>query len=373
MHEQLLQDAAKTILDIVTTGNPKRVLTPESRVLFVQDHDPVMGLSPVYTAALKEAVERFQVEGGEKPNTAVLSFPDKRPMNEENPLTPLFEKEVAGCQYLFATYGNPGDDIRQKEGEYSHLHFLKPIFSRFHDPTFRLYVLAARPTLSVLELYADSDGIQRARETALAIKNYLLAHLGETMTVRTGRHDRLDMKIPFRNPIIADALQVEENGLINLPGGETFFAPPIEHVHGSVLMQQGSYHALRHPVQGNIRLTFNSGVISYENLGGLDDKVERCLAEDFRKRPNRMIAEMAVGVLDAALSLPFEEMLYQSTILEKLLGFHFAYGSAEHTGGRHVASLHVDNSFRYGDICIGRDKLVIDGKPNRDLLARYLP
>ena len=371
--EQTLENAANTVLNILTTGNPNRILRPNSRVLLVEDHDPVKQLSQRFTAAIAEAISRYQRDSGEKPNVITTSYPVQRPMGSDNPVPQKILDELKTAHVAIGTYGNPGAEIQEAEKAFLHEQYVMPILQRAQQDDFGVFAVAARPTWSVLESLADTKAIEKVRNLSLAVKNYLEANTGERMRVYSGQ-SCLSMTVPKEHPIIADCFSVCETSMINIPGGETFFAPVHATVDGEITMLPGSYYNLRDAVQGELRLGVEQGrIYDLMNRTGVDAEIEARLEGDFETDANRYIGEMAIGTFEGALQIPMEDLQYNMTTLEKVFGWHFAYGSSVHVGGDHKANVHVDNSFRYGDIYVGDDQLVKDGQLNEQLLQEYMP
>nr|MDO8100143.1 hypothetical protein [Candidatus Njordarchaeota archaeon] len=79
--------------------------------------------------------------------------------------------------------------------------------------------------------------------------------------------------------------------------------------------------------------------------------------------------EMGIGTYLTGSNIPMEELIYNNTILEKLQGFHIAYGNSIPIKGKHEAPEHIDNWVKYGDVFVGDDHLISRGKVNTKLIG----
>lgn len=365
--DEILKGTAETFLEVITTGNPRRTLKPDDQVLFIQDHDPVQnGLSADYTESIADVIKKWQTDNGSKPNVIIQSLPKERPFKSLGKKIP---KLIASSQVVIGTYGNPGIDVLTAEEKPMHKGFLEPLNKRYHADDFRFYAVAPRPVMSVLELLADKDIINHSRELALNIQTYLQNHIGERYTLETG-DTILTTIIPKDNPVIADCYQMTDSYMINFPGGETFFAPTPGTTNGRITMKKGSFYGLTEPVKGEIILKIKDGYVKKVIGSKKDQEIVERIENDLSVDVNRFIAEFAMGVMGEASKLPFEDVLYNRTILEKIHPWHFAYGSSTHIGGKHEADIHKDHSFAYGNIYVGNQKVVHQGKPMKILTGR---
>jgi hypothetical protein len=386
--DETLENSARTTVDILTTPASerarKRILRSDSEVVIVGDHDSYeggKGLSPAYTEHLASAIQRWQIDNGNRSgNVTTHTLPKERPMLPGS-IPQELSDNIRRADIVIGTYGSPGAETENAERDEFFRGYVVPMRDRLllkKSPIYTdsgLYVVAARPVESVLEAMADTKMVRKARRLGLAVKKYLDEHRGETMRVYSEGDIPLILQIPKVYDIEADAFAVSDAYAINIPSGEVCFAPALRPTTGEVVMGPGSYHDLTTEVEGKIRFKFRRGkIVEWANEGGKDEAVERYIREDFAKSDaNRYIAEMAIGVVEEVFDIPIEDRLYNKTILEKGLGWHFAWGNAQHVGGRHDAPSHVDNCFRYGRIEVGDDVLLIDGKPNEELLKDYMP
>ncbi|MBN1645526.1 hypothetical protein JW868_00635 [Candidatus Woesearchaeota archaeon] len=366
---QLLQDTANTIVDILSRGDSKRILRPDDKVVIVGDYDPEKGLSPGYSEAIADEMRR---RGTSNVIVHLFSHRNGEPLTE---ISGTLTSDVANAQFVIGTYGDPGAEIHLKEEKLIKSAYLGPALN---NPALKCYVVAARPVVSVLEFLADTDAIHHARELSLKIKNYLEQHRGQMMRVLTPGSE-LEMMIPKSYPIIADCFEVNSH-ILNIPSGETFCAVPLRYVNGTINLTTdngGSFWYLREPVQGSIKLRFRRGRISIEGFEDVDEDIVAKMQADFDTADdagvlaNPFLAEKAFGVIESAGKIPRADLLYNQTILEKLFGWHWAYGSQRHVGGRRDAPTHKDQFMTYGDIFVGQDHLLIDGRPNVEFFLDY--
>ncbi len=370
--DTVLSGAADTIVNILTTGNPRRVLGPDDKVALLQDHDPVKGLSPAYTEHIAGAIARWQQDHSGRPNVVVHSFPQQRPLTADNPLPPQLAADIAAAQFVIGTYGALDEATSKAEEALMYKGFLDPTLTRTKASDFKTYVVAARPVLSVLELLADAEEIGKARNLALAVKRYFEDHRGEQMRVYTD-NALLRLRVPTAYPIIADAFEIGPDPVLNIPGSEAFFAPELESVEGEIVLTQGSYHHLTTPVKGRVSLCFRKGrVVEWYYETGADEMVADHIAQDFKHPENRALAEFAVATFLAAAGIPVEDLRYQRTVLEKI-HWHMAWGRNDHFGGPvRDAKVHIDTSFTYGNVYVGKDRIICDGLPNVALFTPYM-
>jgi hypothetical protein len=370
--DTVLNDAANTIVGILTTGNPQRVLGPDDKVVLLQDYDPVKRLSPEYTKHIADAIARWQRDNRGKPNVVVHSFPQQRPLTADNPLPPQLAADIATAQFVIGTYGNPGNEIFRAESSQVNSGLLVPVQGRIHALDFKAYAVAARPVESGLVALADTDAITQARRLGLGIKAYLEAHRGKQMTVET-EGKKFRVMIPYKYPIIADCFQMTEEPMINIPGGETFFNPG--NSSGTVVLHDGAFYHLTDPVEGIVCLYFKNGRAVRVTEDAAGRRIADIIREHFKDPRNTFLAEMAIGTFEGALQMPLADRIYQKTCLEKIFGWHFAYGDSHGMTGNlkaHEASVHVDTACTYGRITVGREVILEQGKPQVDVFRPYM-
>jgi hypothetical protein len=61
-------------------------------------------------------------------------------------------------------------------------------------------------------------------------------------------------------------------------------------------------------------------------------------------------------------------MIYNDIILEKREVFHWAYGSSIGMGGKHKAPVHIDHCFTYGNVYVGPELLIENGRIREKVL-----
>jgi len=156
----------------------------------------------------------------------------------------------------------------------------------------------------------------------------------------------------------------------NIPSFETFFEPKPTTAYGKLVMKSGSYQNLENAVEGRIDISFSNGRIKrVENKGGKDLKILEYLQRDLQDLANSHFAEMGIGTFTGSSDIPWEEAVYNRIILEKKKGFHIAYGDSKVFGGIHEAPVHVDNLFTYGNVYVGNDALIRNGKLREKVLT----
>lgn len=280
---------------------------------------------------------------------------------------------AAKADIIIGTYSNPGEAIVNQESPILNKAFFSTIFDRMRKDNIRLYAVAGRPNLRVLETLANSDAIEETNALSKQLKRYLQHKSDEKMqvyTLKEGRYgDPLEFEIPGPEMVSADYFEANEN-IINIPSGEVFFEPAPGTASGKIYFKEGSYYHLFVPIKGMVILEFKDGeVADCRSLGQKDDEVLKFMTKHFETKENRHLAEMGIGTYIAASKIPMEDMIYNRTILEKLQGFHIAYGSSIHIKGKHDAPEHIDNWVKYGDVYIGEDHLISKGKVNTRLLG----
>jgi len=172
----------------------------------------------------------------------------------------------------------------------------------------------------------------------------------------------LRLRIPSGDKIKADCFEVEDR-ILNTPSGEGFFEPKPKIAFGTLVLTKGSYYDLQVPIKGRIEVEFNKGQIkNVKDVYGKDAKTLAYLKKDLEVLANRYFAELGIGTLSGTTNISWEDMLYNEIILEKMKGFHSAYGSSALFGGSHKAPIHVDNGFTYGDIYIGNELFMSNGE-----------
>jgi leucyl aminopeptidase (aminopeptidase T) len=366
--ETAVSEASKNILKMLSRGDKARVLRKEDDVLLIGDQ---RDLSPIYTETLAKIIREWQKQKTTKVHVRYL--PKQRPITDIRQVDPSIAALAAKADIVIVTYSNPGEAIRNQESPILNKVFLDAVRARMQSSTIRLYAVAGRPNLRVLEILADTEAIDETNKLSKQLKRYLQHKSGEKMqvyTLKEGRYgDPLEFTIPGPEMVSADYFEVNEN-IINIPSGEVFFEPTPGTGKGKLYFKEGSYYNLSIPVKGMVILEFKDGEISdCRNLGGKDEEVHKFMEKHFEAKDNRYLAEMGIGTYIAASKIPMEDLIYNRTILEKLQGFHVAYGSSIHIKGKHEAPEHVDNWVKYGDVYIGEDHLISKGKVNTKLLG----
>jgi hypothetical protein len=357
--EQIVKQACENILCFITTGDENHTLRREDEVLLLGDHKD---LSPLYTETLAETIREWQGTTGK---VHVKFLPKERPMKDANQMDPEITKLAQTVPVAIGTYSNYGIEIRQKEKGILFERFVNRLTDRT-DNTLRLYVVAARTTKSILDIYANSELIQKTNELTKKVQKYLQEHSLEMMYVYTPNESEckepLRFRIPLEDKIKADFFGVQER-ILNLPSGEDFFEPKPKTAFGTLTFVNGSYYDLQVPVNGRIEVIFKNGrVINYKDIDGKDSKILGYLNRDLKVLANRHFAEMGIGTFAGSTEIPWEDMLYNEIILEKKKGFHWAYGGSTLVGGTHKAPVHVDNGFTYGDVYIGNQLFMHNGQ-----------
>lgn len=366
--ETAVLEASKNILKIITRGDRARTLRKEDDVLLIGDQ---RDLSPLYTETLAKVIREWQRQKTTKVHVRYL--PKQRPVTDLKQIDPSIANLAAKADIIIGTYSNPGEAIVNQESPIFNKVFLSTIFERMRKDKIRLYAVAGRPNLRVLDTLANMDAIEETNALSKRLKRYLQHKCGEKMqvyTLKEGRYgDPLEFMIPGPEMVAADYFEANEN-IINIPSGEVFFEPTPGTAKGKLYFKEGSYYHLFLPIKGMIILEFNNGEVSdCRNLGGKDEEIHKFLLKHFEIKDDRYLAEMGIGTYMAASRLPMEDMIYNRTILEKLQGFHIAYGSSAHMKGKHDAPDHIDNWFKYGDVYVGEDHLISKGKVNTKLLG----
>lgn len=366
--ETSIAEACKNILRIITHGEKTHILRKEDDVLLLGDQ---RDLSPLYTESLAQVIRDWQKEKGGK--VIVKYLPKERPVLDTSKIDPSITKAAARADVVIGTYSNPGETIRNAESPTLNSAIFKVVFDRMQKDKIRLYAVAGRPNIRVLETLADLNAIEETNTLSKQLMRYLRSKSGEKMqvyTLRDGKYgDPLEFIIPSAELISADYFEAVES-IINIPSGEVFFEPSPGTAKGKLYFKEGSYYHLFIPIKGMIIMEFENGEITdCRDLGRQDDEVHKFINKHLETKANRHLAEMGIGTYVAGSNLPMEDMVYNSTILEKLQGFHVAYGSSIHIKGKHEAPEHIDNWVKYGDVYIGDDHVISRGRVN----ARILP
>jgi hypothetical protein len=366
--ETEVMEAAKNILRIITHGNNSHVLRKEDQVLLLGDH---RDLSPVYTESLAQVIRDWQEKKGGK--VIVKYLPYKRPISNPSEIDPSVTKAAAEADVVIGTYSNPGETIRNAESASLNSAVFKTVFDRIQKEKIRLYAVAGRPNIRVLETLADLNAIEETNLLSKKLMRYLRGKSEQEMqvyTLKEGKYgDPLRFIVPSPELVSADYFEAVES-IINIPSGEVFFEPVPGTAKGKLYFKEGSYYHLFVPIKGMIIMEFDSGEITdCRDLGRKDDEVHKFIAKHLERKENRHLAEMGIGTYVAGSDLPMEDMVYNSTILEKLQGFHVAYGSSIHIKGKHDAPEHIDNWIKYGDVYVGDDHLIQKGRVNERVLG----
>jgi hypothetical protein len=365
--ETSVMEASKNILRIISHGNDSHVLRKEDSVLLLGDH---RDLSPVYTESLAQVIRDWQERKGGK--VIVKYLPYKRPISSASEIDPSVTKAAAEADVVIGTYSNPGESIRNAESAALNSAIFKTVFDRIQKEKIRLYAVAGRPNIRILETLADLTAIEETNHLSKQLMRYLQGKSGQKMevyTLKEGKYgDPLEFIIPSPELVSADYFEAIES-IINIPSGEVFFEPTPGTAKGKLYFKDGSYYHLFVPIKGMIIMEFDNGEITdCRDLGRKDAEVHKFITEHLEKEENKHLAEMGIGTYVAGSDLPMEDMVYNSTILEKLQGFHVAYGSSIHIKGKHDAPEHIDNWFRYGDVYIGDEHVIQKGRVNTRIL-----
>ena len=365
--ETSVMEACRNILGIITHGDRSHVLRKGDTVLLLGDH---RDLSPLYTESLAEIIRDWQKSGGGK--VIVKYLPNERPITSASKIDPSVTKAAVEADVVIGTYSNPGEAIRNAESSALNMAVFRIVFDRMQKGTIRLYAVAGRPNIRVLETLADANAIEETNKLSQQLMHYLQGKSEQKMQVYTlseGKHgDPLEFTIPSSELVTADYFEAVES-IINIPSGEVFFEPTPGTAKGKLYLKQGSFYHLSVPVKGMIIMEFDNGEITdCRDLGRKDDEIHRFIISHMETKENRHLAEMGIGTYVAGSNLPMEDMIYNGTILEKLQGFHVAYGSSIHVKGKHEAPEHIDNWFRYGDVYIGDDHVIQRGRVNTRIL-----
>ncbi|WXG46686.1 MAG: aminopeptidase [Candidatus Atabeyarchaeum deiterrae] len=363
--ETSMQDACSNIVKIISHGDKSHIMRKEDQVLLIGDQ---RDLSPLYTETLAKVIREWQKSKGE---VHVKYLPKERPVTDVAHIDPTITKLAGKADIIIGTYSNPGETITNAESPVLNKAFFKTIFDRMRDNKIRLYAVAGRPNIHVLETLADIGSIEETNSISKRLRRYLQGKSGQKMqvyTLKEGRYgDPLEFLIAASDKIVADYFEANEN-IINIPSGEVFFEPTPGSAKGKLYFKEGSFYHLYVPIRGMVILEFQDGEITdCRNLGGKDDEVRNFITKHLEVKENRYFAEMGIGTYIAGSYIKMEDMTYNRTILEKLQGFHVAYGSSIHMKGSHEAPEHIDNWFRYGDVYIGDDHLISKGKLNTKL------
>jgi leucyl aminopeptidase (aminopeptidase T) len=359
----IITEACKNILTIVTRGKKDRVLKKENDVLIIGDR---RDHSPLYTETLAKTILEWQGRKGGK--VEVRFLPKDRPIANISQVDPSVPELAGKADVIIVTYSNPGEQIRHTESPVINEAFLQTVFHRIEDKSVRLYAVAARPTVNVLKSLGDIKAIQKTNKLSKQLKRYLQRKSGHEMEIHTlkeGRHaNPLKFTIPSPEMITADCFEANEP-IMNIPAGEVFFEPTPGTANGKLCLKEGSFFHLNTPIKGMIILSFENGeIVDCKNPGEQDEEVYGFVRKHLEVEENRHMAEMGIGTYLAGSDIPMEEMAYNNTILEKLQGFHVAYGTSIPVKGKHEAPEHIDNWVRYGDVFIGEDHLIYKGNIN---------
>nr|MDO8100681.1 hypothetical protein [Candidatus Njordarchaeota archaeon] len=287
---KLVTEASNNILRIITRGNKARVLRKENDVLIIGDG---RDQSPLYTETLARTIREWQGKRGGK--VWVRALPEQRPFTDISQVDPSIPELAGKADVIIVTYSNPGEKIRYEESPVVNRAFLKTVLDRMRDKNMRLYVVAARPTLHVLESLAETKAIEQTNTLSKQLKRYLQRKAGmemEVYTLKEGRHsDSLKFTIPSRDMVLADYFEANEE-IINIPAGEVFFEPTPGTANGKLYLEQGSYYHLNVPIRGMIILDFENGeIIDCRNLGRKDEEVYGFITKHLEVKENRYMAE----------------------------------------------------------------------------------
>jgi hypothetical protein len=301
----------------------------------------------------------------------VKFLPDKRPVTSVDQLDPDITRLAGTVPVVIGTYSNPGPDISVQEKPTLFQGFVTPATSR-KDSSLRQYVVAARTTPAILKSLSNSEQIRSTDRLTKALKSYLEKNAGETMYVYSdGEHEIpscLFFRIPTSGPIIGDFSEAQEH-IKNIPFGESFLEPEPGTAFGNLVMKEGSYYDLEIPIRGRIDITFSHGKIrSVKDVQGKDSIILSYLTKHLQDFANSHFAEWGGGTNLGSIEIPWEEAVYNHIIREKTVGFHIAYGGSKVFGGTHEAPIHVDNLFTYGDVYVGKEVLIRNGKLGEKVL-----
>jgi hypothetical protein len=363
----IVTEASNNILRIITHGDKNHTLTKDNDVLIIGDS---RDQSPLYTDTLAKTIREWQGNLGGKVEARYL--PEQRPFTDIAQVDPSIPGLAEKADVIIVTYSNPGEKIRHEESPTVNKAFLKAALERVQDKSIRLYAVAARQTVHVLESLADTKAIEQTNTLSKQLKRYLQQRAGREMQVYTlkegKRLEPLSFTIPQREMVSADYFEANE-AIINIPAGEVFFEPTPGTAKGKLYLKEGSFYHLNVPLHGMIIVEFENGeIVDCRNLGGKDREAYGFITKHLEVKENRHLAEMGIGTYLAGSRIPMDEMIYNSTILEKLQGFHIAYGNSIPIKGKHEAPEHVDNWVEYGDVFVGEDQLISRGKINTKLI-----
>lgn len=369
--EQTIRQACENILGFITHGNKKHVLRPEDEVLILGDNGSFGKygyLTPLYTQTLAETIEDWQ---GNADRVHVKFLPDKRPFTSVDQLDPEITRLASTVPVVIGTYSNPGPEVSVKEKPTLFQGFVTPATSR-KDSSLRLYTVAARTTPAVLKSLSNSEQIRNTDRLTRALKSYLEKNVGETMYVYSdGEHvipSCLFFNIPTSGPIIGDFSEAQEY-IKNIPFGEGFIEPEPGTGFGNLVMEEGSYYDLEIPIRGRIDITFSHGKIrDVKDVQGKDSEILAYLNKHLQDIANSHFAEWGGGTNLGSTEIPLKEAVYNRIIREKTVGFHIAYGGSKVFGGTHEAPVHVDNLFTYGNVYVGKEALIRNGKLREKVL-----
>ncbi len=268
--ETSVAEACKNILRIITRGEKSHILRKEDDVLLLGDQ---RDLSPLYTESLAQVIRDWQKEKGGK--VIVKYLPKERPVLDASKIDPSITKAAARADVVIGTYSNPGETIRNAESPILNSTIFKVVFDRMQKDKIRLYAVAGRPNIHVLETLADLNAIEETNTLSKQLMRYLRGKSGEKMqvyTLRDGKYgDPLEFIIPSAELVSADYFEAVES-IINIPSGEVFFEPAPGTAKGKLYFKEGSYYHLFIPIKGMIIMEFENGDITYcRDLGSLDD------------------------------------------------------------------------------------------------------
>lgn len=358
--EQIVRQACENILDFITHGKEEHVLRPEDEVLLLGDHGH---LSPLYTRTLANVIDDSQGNAG---LVHVKFLPEKRPITSADEVDPEITKLASRVPVVIGTYSNPGAEISALEKEILYKVFVTPAISRKDLGNLRLYVVAARPTISILKTLADSELIRKTDRLTKLVKSYLQKNAGKTMYIYSNDDEHripnsLIFRIPTADKIFGDFSEPQEY-IMNIPFGEDYFEPEPGTGYGNLVLKKGSYQSLENAIKGRIDIFFSNGKIrDFKDIQGKDLKILGYLKRDLQNLANRHLAEMGIGTYAGSLKIPWKDLLYNHIILEKKSGYHIAYGNSELIGGKHKAPIHVDNLLTYGDVDVDNEHFISNG------------
>jgi len=352
-----LQSACDTIVETITRGDKDHIVRSKDSVLLIGDYiEP----SQEYTRKLRISIENIIGASVE-----IMWLPKKRPMEKHMiPYLGMINKKVEKADCVIGTYGNQGTEMMEDEMPLINKAFLTTAEERMSEKTknpIRLYVVASHPNINVLELCGKKGLVEKMGERNTAIKAFLDAREEKTVEIKY-RRNVLSFEVPKKELIKIDGFSVSSN-MMNFPPGEVFFEPVSESGKGELLMTDGSFYKLSEPVEGEILFEIKKGYFEKEfTVKGKPEKfILDTLKEHFKDKKNRYLAELGIGTFLEASDLSMEDKKNNKTILEKLAGYHIAYGESLHVGGSHDAEVHIDNLFKYGDVTVDGDYLYKDG------------